>query len=74
MSAEMGRVTGYHHPISVSTSSGGVELGIWTGINPRTGIGVGMTPQAARGLAALLERAADYYDAQHTNPTDPKRK
>lgn len=62
MSTELGSVRGHRHPIIVSRSDAGVELGIWNvhGLpNGMTGIGDGMTPDAARGLAALLNAAAD---------------
>ncbi len=62
MSSELGSVRGSHHPITVSRSDGGVELGIWEvrGLpNGNAGIGDCMTPDAARGLAALLNAAAD---------------
>ncbi len=61
MSSKLGSVQGSHHEISVSRSNGTVELGIWTE-PPTKGFGDGMTPDAARGLAALLIAAADSVD------------
>ena len=60
MSAEIGRIKGRSHPISVSTSSGGVELQMWE--DATNYFGDSITPQCARGLAALLVCAAEQHE------------
>jgi hypothetical protein len=60
MSAEVGRVRGHRHPIFVSVSDGGVELIIEE--EGKVHFGDGMTPQTARGLAALLVCAAKQHE------------
>lgn len=59
MSSEVGRIQGRNHPFTVSRSDGGVELAIW---KASKGFGDALTPDAARGLAALLNAAADICD------------
>ena len=52
MSVEMGRVRGRYHPITVSVSRGGVELGVWK--DDAFGFGDSLSPAASRGLRHCL--------------------
>jgi hypothetical protein len=63
MSSEVGRIRGQRHPaIVISRSDGGVEMTLWEDEVTGRGTYDSMSPDAARGLAALLTAAADICD------------
>jgi hypothetical protein len=62
MSAIIGQVKGRSHLTIVMTSLGGVELVVQFDKSEAMGACDSFTPQAARGLAALLVEAASQYE------------
>jgi hypothetical protein len=64
MSATIGQVKGRSHETQVAISLGGVEIFITWAIDSihTEGLCDSLTPQAARGLAALLVEAANQYE------------